>query len=535
MASLLNRNNFRSSIRKNIGGNTRNSQRTSSYDAWEKYEKGSSTSALIDIRDRITIIKNDENHTFEDSLFCHVYDKELIGNQSGHLCVIKGPNTSGIKLKWFCLNIGAVYTGVSNKVSNPLTLIFESISGCLYNWVQNPNDETFQNYLDSLLFGKRVFKDMMDNQSIWEDTISILDRYFSDNNVENSLAYIAGTSLYSIVKAENSSIEGFPDINRNRIYCIALISLSRTFKRFGSNFSDVKVLKCILPIIISLKVSNGENFGNLVNNTIDDFVKNGISDIPKLAEYITTITFSNSDLVEIAKITSVVVDLLTGPKLKYVDKLWNQIITKIGSSVTLNGTVYQFVEKIGMEGIGASYNGEYYCQNNTSNWGLAGLSLADKDSVDIYVTGKTGFDNDSYPGVRIFMGNKLLKPKGKNAITSNGGKSNGYQKPVSLYGSKRIDIKKYNNEILCTVRKDCQKFLIKFNEWSNEFQIPGQGNILNVGFKGCNIRFNERSTDKVSTGEVKVNDTPSESAEELSRKMEIMKLKQQIKKLEAEI
>ena len=36
--------------------------------------------------------------------------------------------------------------------------IFESISGCLYNWVQNPNDETFQNYLDSLLFGKRVFK-----------------------------------------------------------------------------------------------------------------------------------------------------------------------------------------------------------------------------------------------------------------------------------------------------------------------------------------------------------------------------------------
>ena len=134
------------------------------------------------------------------------------------------------------------------------------------------------------------------------------------------------------------------------------------------------------------------------------------------------------------------------------------------------------------------------------------------------------------------MGNKLLKPKGKSAITSNGGKGNGYQRPVPLYGSKRINIKEYDNEILCSIRKGANsKFYIKFTEWSNEFEIPGFGNILNVGFKGCNIRFDKDSILKISSGpgEEKSTDS-SESASELARKMEIMKLKERIKNLESD-
>lgn len=478
----------RRSIRKNIGGGFGTNTTTKS--AWRKFEAGEEIIALLDDGGNMELFQHGKDHTFNESLFRRVYNKVFFTKEDSHVYIIKGPSTSD-KIQWFAMNFGGVFTQDPCRVSNPLTLAFESIAGTLYHWVDNPTDQNFQNFIGSLNFGENMFKDIIKNPKEWGKTIYIIERYLNDNNIENVLAYIAGSSLYSFV-TESSNL---PNVSRNRIFSLAMISLSRTFVRFGTDITNENVLKCILPIIVSIKLMNGEDFQNLISNTVGKIVSDNITNIPAVVEHILKLCFPITADIEVAKVASVVCQMLQGPKkLQYVDKVWNDILSNIEGPVILNNTIFEAVKKVGQEFIGASFdsNSGEFAQSNTKMWGCAGCRFfPDYEVLNVYCSGMEGFHNDGNPGIRFFANDTYHKPMGKLALSTNGGIGTGRGKPTRVPGSSKLNLDRFDNSLIAKIFKSptSSKLRINITGWNGSYDLPGNGSYVNLGFKGCKVRF----------------------------------------------
>ena len=496
MNNTLNKKNLgRSAIRRPIGENT-GKKSTYAY-VYECYNRGVTVRAVIDECGTINSFV-DEGLEYEGSTIQQI--EKNYENKKTHILIISATDNNtnklltGEKLKWLLKNVGGLSTRDFLSSSNVHHVLCNSLGGLLYHWVDNPTEQTFNQFVTALDFWRHVLLEMHKNTQVFVEELECLTRFYTNTKHEDMLGITIGCALLYRVLEDYSDNE--------RLFCNLITSISRTKARCGDDFFSTDSLKSTLPLFIVTQLLNGKDFANLIDNTTDSLISRlqnqSTSSLSSIIQALIEDFFPSPNKEDQTILTNVILQTLNGPKLKNLH--WSNLQKSFPRPLNLGGQVYDPIDRIcDLKSIAnvVIKSGRIIEPDNGFDWGVISIPLTSFEHGGM-IFGKIigGARQNEHPGVRVGIVSGDHKSwKGWQALSTNGGYGTGKGKPTPIYDNQGKREPKLTSSIikpgmqpLFEFKYTNRRLTANVTNWSDTYHtIPGYGEHVIIAFKGFEI------------------------------------------------